>query len=84
MDMTPSNMGLAIGLAIGLIDYFMLTFMGRKLASQAADHDASPKDARKVERNFKTLALISLILFPIIGYFAGPYVFGTIAVNGGG
>jgi len=78
MDMTPSQMGFAIGAAIGLIDYIILTYLGRKLVKQAAAKDVPPHEARKVEKSFKAMALISLILFPIIGYFSGPYILGEI------
>ncbi len=77
MEMTPSLMGLAVGAIIGLIDYIVLTFMGRKMLEKASDHEAGPQETKNVVGFFKLAAIGSLILFPIIGYFAGPYVFGT-------
>ena len=77
MEMTPSIMGLGLGLAVGLLDYIVLTFMGNKMVEKAKEHDASTDETRQVTRFMRTLALISLVLFPIVGYFAGPYVFGS-------
>ena len=84
MEMTPSMMGLAVGAIIGLIDYIVLTFIGRKMLEKAPDHEAGPQETKQVIDFFKMAAIGSLILFPIIGYFAGPFVFGSFVESAGG
>ena len=76
MEMTPSMMGLAVGAIIGLIDYIVLTFIGGKMLEKAHDHEAGRQETKQVIGFFKIAAIGSLVLFPIIGYFAGPFVFG--------
>lgn len=74
---TPALMGLYLGLAVGLLDYIVLNFIGHMMAKKGREQNASPEDMRKVTGYMRGLGLISLIIFPIIGYFAGPYVFGA-------
>lgn len=82
--MTPALMGLAVGVAIGILDYIVLSVIGNQLAKRAIEHEATPEETRKVVGYMRSLALISLILFPIAGYFAGPYVFGETIESVGG
>lgn len=82
--MTPALLGLCIGAAIGLLDYVVLTFIGKKMAAKAIDHEATPNETKQVSSFMSILALISLILFPIIGYLTGPYVFGSHFESVGG
>ncbi|GJM00275.1 MAG: hypothetical protein DHS20C07_19540 [Methyloligella sp.] len=84
LEMTPSLMGLAVGAAIGVLDYIVLTFIGNQMAKKAIDHEASQQETRQVTGFMRNMALISLIIFPIIGYFAGPYVFGSHFESVGG
>lgn len=84
MEMTPSMMGLAVGAIIGLIDYIVLTFIGRKMLEKAREHEAGRQETKQVIGFFKIAAIGSLILFPIIGYFAGPFVFGSFVESAGG
>jgi|GEM_PF-1308952 len=83
-EMTPSLMGLAVGAAVGVLDYIVLTFIGNKMAKKAVEHEATPNETRQVTSFMRNMGLISLILFPIIGYFAGPYVFGSYYGSVGG
>ncbi len=83
MDASPQMLGLAVGLVIGLLDYLALTFIARRLKERAPQHDTTPEETRRVTGLIKTAAIGSLILFPLIGYFAGPYVFPG-SLNGGG
>ncbi|GJM01989.1 MAG: hypothetical protein DHS20C08_04900 [Rhodomicrobium sp.] len=79
MDYTsPAILGLYLGLAIGLLDYIVLTVMGQMMVKRGIEKNAKPEEMRQVTRFMRTLALLSLIAFPIVGYFAGPYVFGTV------
>lgn len=82
--MSPQLMGLGIGGAIGLLDYLVLTFIGNKMVEKAKEHNASPAETSQVTTFMRTMALISLVLFPILGYFAGPYVFGASLESVGG
>jgi len=84
LEMTPSLMGLAVGAAIGVLDYIVLSFIGNQMAKKAIQHETTPEETRQATSFMRTLALISLIIFPIIGYFAGPYVFGSYFESVGG
>ena len=82
--MTPALMGLALGAAVGLLDYIVLSFIGNQMAKKAIEHEATPEETRKVTNFMRNLGLISLIIFPIVGYFAGPYVFSSSIESVGG
>lgn len=84
MEMTPHLMGMTVGFTIGLMDYILLTFMGRRLMKKAEQHQASQDEQTNVARLIKAAAIGSLILFPIIGYFVGPYIFEGALSNVGG
>lgn len=82
--MTPALMGLALGAFVGILDYVVLTLIGNHMVKRAKEHEASPEETRQVTNYMRNLGLISLIIFPIIGYFAGPYVFGSYFESVGG
>lgn len=84
MDLSPANMGLAVGLVVGLADYFIITVLNNLLAKKAVAQNTPPEEARKVAQALRAVALASLILLPIMGYFVGPYVFAAVPVNVGG
>lgn len=72
---TPEFLGLYLGLAVGLLDYIVLTVMGQQMVKRAKEHNATPEETRSVTGFMRLLGILSLIAFPIVGYFAGPYVF---------
>ena len=72
---SPEIMGASLGLAVGLLDFIVLKWMAGKMVSRAVEHDATRDELMSVTRFMNAMALISLILFPIIGYFTGPYIF---------
>lgn len=74
---SPAMMGLFLGLAVGLLDYIVLTVMGNYMAKRGLEQGAKPEEVKQVTGYMRGLALLSLIAFPIVGYFAGPYVFGA-------
>ena len=82
--MTPALMGLALGAVVGILDYVVLSMIGNHMAKKAKEHDATPEETRQVTNYMRNLGLISLIIFPIIGYIAGPYVFGSSIESVGG
>lgn len=77
MMATPAIMGLSLGLAIGLLDFIVLEWMARSMVTRAAEQGASDEERKKVTLFMRTMAYLSLILFPIIGYFVGPYAFAS-------
>ena len=84
LEMTPALLGLSLGAAVGVLDYIVLIFIGNQMAKNAIEHEATPADTRQGTSFMRYLGLISLIIFPIIGYFAGPYVFGSYFESVGG
>lgn len=83
MESSPAIMGLMIGLLIGLLDFIALRFIRQRLMARAPGHGASNEEKQTVSAFLDIAAYGSLILFPLIGYFAGPYVF-PAGLNGGG
>ena len=75
MMSSPPIMGLSLGFAIGLLDFIVLEWMARTMVARAQEQGASDEEMQKVTRFMRTMAYLSLILFPIIGYFVGPYAF---------
>ena len=84
MQLSPEMMGFTVGLIIGLLDFMALTFVKKRLDARAPDHNASPGEQRRIGSLLNLAALGSLIMFPLIGYFAGPYVFSPGLTGGGG
>ncbi len=82
--MSPAYLGLSLGLAIGLLDFVVLEWMARKMVVKGIEHGASREEQRSIPRFIRTMGIMSLILFPIIGYVVGPHVFGTPVTRAGG
>ena len=75
---SPAMMGFYLGVAVGLLDYIVLTVMGKYMVKRGMEQGAKPEEMKQVTGYMRGLALLSLIAFPIVGYFAGPYVFGSV------
>ena len=62
--MSASVIGALVGLAIAVVDYFLL----RLLASRV--------DLDDTKRVLKITGLSQFVLLPIVGWFAGPFIVG--------
>ena len=61
--MSPSLIGLAIGLVLGGVSYGMLRKLGTRV------------DKSETKTLLNTVALIELVTLPVFGYLIGAYVF---------
>lgn len=82
--MSPEMMGLLLGLVVGFLDFVVLALMANKLVSKAKASGASDREMTNVTQFMRGIGLFSLIAFPIIGYFLGPYFFETSFTGAGG
>jgi len=64
---SPALIGGLAGLALAIVDYFMLGYVKRQMERQG---NLDPKRARAVD----IARMVQLVAFPIIGFIAGPYV----------
>jgi hypothetical protein len=68
--MSPALIGGLVGLAFGVADYFLLGF----IKDQAGRNGVEPRRLRALDM----ARLLQLVMFPAIGFFAGPYVIGSV------
>ncbi|MEM8687197.1 MAG: hypothetical protein AAGF81_07695 [Pseudomonadota bacterium] len=80
LDLTTfSLMGAAIMLAIGLVDYLVVSWALKQGEKQALrDGTVSDEKTAIYERVRRALAIACFIVFPLIGLLAGNFVLGSI------
>ncbi len=70
----PAVIGALIGLAIGVVDFFILGYVREMIGRRRSSDRLGAGMALNVAR------ISQLILFPVVGWFAGP----VVASNMGG
>ena len=71
--MSPALIGGLAGLALAVVDYFVLGHVKRTMERTSG---LDPRRSRAVD----IARMVQFVAFPVIGFIAGPYV---LAANGG-
>jgi hypothetical protein len=68
--MSPALIGGLAGLAVAIVDYFILGHLKR-------EQERNGMEQRRL-RAVDIARIIQLVAFPVIGFFAGPYIFASL------
>jgi hypothetical protein len=68
--MSPALIGGLAGLAVAIVDYFMLGYIKREAERKGMEQ-------RRL-RALDVARTLQLIAFPAVGFFAGPHIFASV------
>ncbi len=72
--MSPSMMGVVVGVIFGGISYFVVRMIADNIETAKRSEDSKPDERRKTAEILRKVAGFDLLVFPVIGYFVGPYI----------
>ncbi len=72
--MSPSMMGVVVGVIFGGISYFIVRMIADNIEFAERSDESEPDERRKTAAILRKVAGIDFLVFPVIGYFVGPYI----------